>query len=234
MLATPAKKSAMHHKQLANGAQMVERDGWLQACHYSIHQSSPGEESLLLQESCGIFDISPTGKLLLQGEELGGFLGRVLGAGAAMQPGEVLRVSSPGDGLLSLLAPDECLVLCSSQEAPEWLAALPEGAASCLHWLDRTSGLAGVRLTGPKAEQLLSKLTELDVSPESFPDLRCAQTRCAEIHGTLVRADLGTLPSYDLYFPRDFGEYMWDAVLESGEELGAGPVGLDAMKRLQT
>ena len=79
----------------------------------------------------------------------------------------------------------------------------------------------------------MSKLTELDISPEAFPDLRCAQTRCAEIHGTLVRADLGSLTSYDLYFSREFGEYLWDAVLEAGEEFGAGPAGVDAMDRLR-
>ena len=146
MLATPAKKSAMHHKQRDAGARMAERDGWLQPASYS----GPEEESFLLQERCGIFDISPTGKLLLQGKELGGFLSGILEADTALSPGEVRRVSSLAEGLLAMLAPDECLVLCPALELPEWQSALTEGTASCLHWLDRTSGLAGIRLTGPR------------------------------------------------------------------------------------
>ena len=87
---------------------------------------------------------------------------------------------------------------------------------------------------GPESDQLLSKLTELDTSPEAFPNLSCAQTRCAEIHGTLIRTDLGSLPSYDLFFPREFGEYMWDAIFEAGEEFGVAAVGFEAADRVQT
>ena len=104
----------------------------------------------------------------------------------------------------------------------------------CVHLLDHTSGLAGVRLTGPESDQLLSKLTELDTSPDAFPNLSCAQTRCAEIHGTLIRTDLGPLPSYDLFFPREFGEYMWDAIFEAGEEFGVAAVGFEAADRVRT
>ena len=67
---TPVKKSAFHHKQLAIGAHMVERDGWLQSASYS----SVDQESRLLNEGAGVCDISPIGKLLLQGDDLIGFL----------------------------------------------------------------------------------------------------------------------------------------------------------------
>ena len=76
-------------------------------------------------------------------------------------------------------------------------------------------------------------LTEFDTSYEAFPNLRCAQARFAEIHGTLIRTDLGPLPSYDLFFSREFGEYMWDAIFEAGEEFGVGAVGLEAADRLE-
>ena len=49
----------------------------------------------------------------------------------------------------------------------------------------------------------------------------------------LVRADLGDLPSYQLFFSRDFGEYMWETLLETAEYFGGGPVGLEAMSELR-
>ena len=64
-------------------------------------------------------------------------------------------------------------------------------------------------------------------------NLSCAQTRCAEIHCTLIRTDLGPLPSYDLFFPREFGEYMWDAIFEAGEEFGVAAVGFEAADRFK-
>ena len=226
---SPVKKSVFHHKQVAMGARMVDRDGWLQPASYS----SVDQESSLLNEGAGVLDISPSGKLLLQGDGLGDFLRNVLSSDEAPAVGEVRLISVPANGRLARLTTDECLLLCEPSELPIWTTALGEGSNDCGHLLDRTSGLAGVRITGPMSDQLLSKLSELNTSPESFPNLRCAQARFAEIHGTLIRTDLGTLPSYDLFFSREFGEYMWDAIFEAGEEFGVGAVGLEAADRLE-
>ena len=227
---TPVKKSAFHHKQLAIGAHMVERDGWRQPAYYS----SVDQESRLLNEVAGVCEISPSGKVLAQGDDLDDFLRKVLLVDKTPAVGEVRRVTLPARGRLARLTTDECLVLCEPAELPNWAKALGESGDDCIHFLDHTSGLAGVRLTGPESDQLLSKLTELDTSPEAFPNLSCAQTRCAEIHGTLIRTDLGSLPSYDLLFPREFGEYMWDALFEAGEEFGVAAVGFEAADRVRT
>ena len=209
---------------------MVERDGWLQPALYS----SVDQESRLLNEGAGVCDISPTGKLLLQGDDLIGFLRNILSDGEAPAVGESRRVSLPARGRLARLTADECLVLCEPAELPNWTTALGKNGDDCVHFLDHTSGLAGVRITGPWSDQLLSKLSDFNATHEAFPNLSCAQTRCAEIHGTLIRTDLGSLPSYDLFFPREFGEYMWDAIFEAGEEFGAAAVGFEAAHRVQT
>ena len=227
---TPVKKSAFHHKQLAIGAHMVERDGWLQPAYYT----SVDQESRLLNEVAGVCEISPSGKVLAQGDDLDDFLRKVLLVDKTPAVGEVRRVTLPASGLLARLTTDECLVLSDAAELSKWTTALGGTPPDCVHLLDHTSGLAGVRLTGPESDQLLSKLTELDTSPDAFPNLSCAQTRCAEIHGTLIRTDLGPLPSYDLFFPREFGEYMWDAIFEAGEEFGVAAVGFEAADRVQT
>ena len=227
---SPVKKSVFHHEQLAIGAHVVDRDGWRQPAYYS----SVDRESRLLNEGAGVCDISPIGKLLLQGCDLEDSLEKILPVDEVPAVGEVRQISLPAHGRLARLTADEFLVLCEPAKLPEWTTALGEGLGDCIHLLDRTSGLAGVRLTGPGSDQLLSKLTELDTSPEAFPNLSCAQTRCAEIHGTLIRTDLGSLPSYDLFFPREFGEYMWDALFEAGEEFGVAAVGFEAADRFKT
>ena len=211
------------------GARMVDRDGWLQPASYS----SMDQESRLLNETAGVCDVSPSGKLLIQGNDLDDFLRKMLSSGEVPAVGEVRLISVPANGRLARLTTDECLLLCEPSELPIWTTALGEGGDDCVHLLDHTSGLAGVRITGPKSDQLLSMLTEFDTSYEAFPNLRCAQARFAEIHGTLIRTDLGTLPSYDLFFSREFGEYMWDAIFEAGVEFGVGAVGLEAAGRLE-
>ena len=226
--ASPVKKSAMHARQLGAGARMAGRDGWSLPAHYSGVE----REIKAAKESIAILDASPMGKLLLQGDGLEGILSGALIPDGPPATGGVRRLPSPEGGLLAKLAADEYLVLCNPADLPQLTETLGKAVQGCAHALDRTSGLAGLRLTGPKSGRMLGKLSEFDCSPASFADLSCAQTKCAGIRCTLVRSDLGRLPSYDLYCPREFGEYVWDAVLEAGEEYGAAAAGFKAADRL--
>jgi sarcosine oxidase subunit alpha len=79
---------------------------------------------------------------------------------------------------------------------------------------------------------VLTGLTEIDTSDMAFPDLSCAQGMVAEVRATLLRVDRGGVPGYELYFGRDYGEYMWDSVLEAGEPAGLTPVGTEALAKI--
>ena len=182
----------------------------------------------------GICDISPTGKLSLQGSGLDVMLGNAFedtGVGSLSRNRSV--VSSTQPAVLARLAYDEVMILTGPNEAPSVAEALEKQAAGCAHAVDVTSALAGIRVAGPRGHLLLAGVTELDVSPQAFPDMRCGQTRVAEIHSVVLRLDLGGLPGYELYFGREFGEYIWDALLEAGEEYEVTPFGVEAMAGLR-
>ena len=57
----------------------------------------------------------------------------------------------------------------------------------------------------------------------------CAQGEAVGVHGIFVRADRGGVPGYRLYFGREYGEYVWEALLDAGREYGAAPVGIEAL-----
>ena len=229
----PIRRSAMHHKHLALGASMVERDGWQQPARYE----SVEEEVEHLRQRAGICDISPMGKLIFKGEELDHLLTPAFSGALRMDVGSVARTtmgsgSGPTPVVLARLAPDELLALTAPVRASTVIDILEEDAERCAHVLDISSGLAGVRVCGPKSGLLLGQILALDVSTTAFADLRCAQTQAAEIHVTLLRMDLENLPSYELYFQREFGEYMWDVLTKAGQVCAASPVGIDAMSGL--
>lgn len=205
---------------------MVEKGGWQRPATYT----SAGQEIERARAGVGLGDISPVPKLGLQGTDLDVALRQALPGLDPPAVGEVAR--RPGDGggaetLVARLAEDEALVLGLRLEA---LAVEPD---RCAHVVEITSAMAAVSVTGPSAQALLSGISDLDVSSGSFPDLRCTQATFAEIHGTLLRLDLGGLPGYQLYFSREFGEYMWDALMEAGEAFQVTPLGLEAMEQLQ-
>ena len=105
--------------------------------------------------------------------------------------------------------------------------------ASCAHVVDITSGLSGVSIIGPASQRLLNAITELDVSPRAMPDLTCAQARFAEIQGILLRRDAHGIPIFQLYTAREFGEYLWEAIVAAANHEGGGPAGTEALLELK-
>lgn len=97
---------------------------------------------------------------------------------------------------------------------------------------DVTSVYADFLLAGPRSRDVLGKLCSLNVSESALPNLSCGQTALAEVHSILLRQDLGAMPAFHLLVARDYSEFVWDAVLHSGEEFGMTPFGLKTCKLL--
>jgi sarcosine oxidase subunit alpha len=107
-----------------------------------------------------------------------------------------------------------------------------ETTDGCVHLTNLTSALAAVQLVGPYSHELLRKLTALDLSPQRFADLTCAQGSVAKIHALVVRADVRSELAYEVYCGREFGEYLWDTLRDAGEEFGAVPFGVATQRLL--
>ncbi len=219
----PVALSAMQPKHLSLGATMAETNKWLLPAHYSTVQ----EETEFLRASAGVSDISSNGKLALQGEIDSQIL-RALGQSGPKAIGTVGKLAHEGgDIVIARLASDDALLL--SENRSSTLAGLLNDCSTCSHSVDMTSVLAGLAILGPEARAVLTRLTEIDTSDSAFPDLSCAQGMVAEVRATLLRVDRGAVPGYELYFGRDYGEYMWDSVLEAGEPAKLTPVGTEAL-----
>lgn len=231
---TPLRRSAMHQHHLALGASMVDQDGWQQPKSYG----SVDGELRSLRESVGLCDVSPAAKLILKGRHVGQVVSTSFPGAAPLDTGTVTTVvltDRPEIGVVRLarLADDELIALTDtglSGGLADYLGGSPD---NCFHLVDMTSALAGVRLIGPSAPELLTDLAESDTSDFAFHDRQCVQTRVAGIHGLILRWDTAGLPGYEIYFSRDFGEYLWDVLLEAGEELGGIPVGVESLAQLQ-
>ena len=225
----------MHHIHVANRASMEERDGWQNVVGYS----SPEEEIESARNGVGLADFSQAGKLLVQGEDVDSLVRAAYGARGKLEVGRVWRRVLKGYGgdetmAAARLAHDEVLALMSPGQSASVLSFLEEKAGSCAHIVDLTSTLCSIRATGANAEQLLSRVTELDLRPEEFGDMSCAQGNVTEVQSVVLRHDIGGLRSYELYFGREYGQYMWESLIEAGHDLGIAPYGVEALERLVT
>ena len=223
----PVALSPLHGQHVELGAEMELVDGWLRPVRYT----SADEELAAVRSGVGICDVSPMSKLALLGDGVDALLNAVLPESAPLAVGRSARVDD--ETFVARLARDEALVT-TAAGLPPWLAErLTAGTTGCAHVVEVTSALAAVRIAGPRAPNLLAALTELNVAPDAFGDGSCAQSSFAEIHGTLTRLDAAGLHAYTLFFGREYGDYMWDSIMEAGERYGLVPFGIETLGRLR-
>jgi 4-methylaminobutanoate oxidase (formaldehyde-forming) len=98
---------------------------------------------------------------------------------------------------------------------------------------DMTSAYAMINVQGPKSRELLSRVTDADLSNEVFPYM---SMREINVHYAKVLAFrvtyLGEL-GYELYIPTEFAPTVFDALMENGKDLGLKLAGLQALNSLR-
>ena len=233
MVVVPERRTAMYHSQLAMGAEMADADGWQLPLHYG----HPSREDEWLRETVGVSDVSPIGKVRVVGHAASRAVATLVPPAMEQSVGAVVEADSTlerGGKLLSVrLAHDEFLVLTPAGVAPSAVDAMVLNDPACSHVLDVTSGLCGVAIVGPSTQELMSRITEIDTSSRAHPDLACVQSRFADVQGLLLRRDVNGVPMYQLYAGREFGEYLWEVLVETAQEVGGGAVGTQALLGLR-
>jgi sarcosine oxidase subunit alpha len=201
-------------------------------------------ECRAVHERVGLIDVSTLGKLDIKGKDTAQFLdwihpnrfsdlkvGRVRyrvmldDAGIILDDGTVARL---GEEQFFLTAGSGSLEL-----VEEWLDWWLAGSDRCVHVTDVTGGLAAINLAGPQSREVLARLTDLDLSPQALPYLAAVQGKVAGIPVLILRIGFVGELGYEMHFPAEYGEYLWEALLEAGREFGIVPFGVEAQRVLR-
>ena len=101
---------------------------------------------------------------------------------------------------------------------------LPEDGSTTI--IDLTTSYVTVGVWGPKARDILSAITNADLSKDAFKFSTCKEIEIGSLKVLASRisyvGDLG----WELYIPVAEGEKLWDALWKSGAKFSAIPVGI--------
>ena len=167
-------------------------------------------------ESAGLAlaDVSATVKWLVRANDDGPAAERLNAAfGSSRQ--------DPGGALVLGSRPGEWILLGSSDA----VANLVEGVSSLdssdfVTALDWTHGRALFRVTGHDAPRILEKVCGLDWSDPMTPDGAVASASVAKVTCDMARNDRDGIRSYLIFCDRSFGQYLFDALIDAGNEFG--------------
>lgn len=213
----PYKVSPLYQAHRALGARCEEVGEWRLPESFG----DPQIEAERVRQGVGLLDTSAIGKLDLKGHEV-----------------QQVVTTLPAEECLSILrlATDHVLVLTQPERhnrVTEVLLQALSQTPCCGHLTDVTSALAAFALVGPRAAEVLAKLTALDLRARTFPDGVCAQGGLANVHVIIHRKDWGRLPAYHILLRRELAEYGWEVIRKAGASAGLAPFGLSAERLLR-
>ena len=190
------------------------------------HENARQNVVLIDQSSFGKFEVSGTGALA--------FLNRLCANQIDRPIGKVIytqmcneRGTIECDLTVGRLAADRFLLVVGTafgKRASWWIKYhMPTDGSVAFN--EMTSAYAVINVIGPQARQLLQKLTNADISNESFAFGTCKNFTIGYAPLLAFRVTYVGELGYELYIPTEFAAHVYESLWEAGQELGVKNAG---------
>ena len=245
----PARRSSMHYRHLEAGAEMLQAGAWFRPAYYAqdnfTRQDCINAEVTNVRNNVGLVDVSTLGGLEVRGPDAGEFLNRLYTFGFVKQP--------VGRARYALLTNEAGVVIddgvaCRFGDNHYYVTATTGGVdrvyQNMLKWnaqwrlnvdiANVTSAYCGINIAGPNARLVLEKVcTDIDLSPAGFPYMGVRSGTVAGIPTRLIRVGFVGELGYEIHAPQQYGEALWDALMEAGNNYTIKPFGIEAQRILR-
>jgi aminomethyltransferase len=236
------RKTALYSVHRQMGAKMVEFSGWEMPVEYPSAGGIMAEHNAV-RRGVGIFDVSHMGDIRLAGPE-------ALAAVQHISMNDASRLAVGQAQYSALLYPqgtfvDDVIVHRLGED--EYLLVINAGTREKdFSWVrdntrqfnckveDLSDDFTQIAIQGPKAVNLLQKLTDTDLSAVKFYWVTRG-TVCGLKDVLIARTGYTGEDGFEIYVPGDeeTSARVWSEILEAGKEFGVVPCGLGARNTLR-
>lgn len=230
-------RTPLYDHHLAMGAKMVPFAGWDMPVRYG---TTLGDEHHAVRTSVGVFDVSHMGEFIVSGPQALSLISSVssndpntLAIGAAQYtclPND--RGGIVDDMITYRLGTDRYMLVVNASNIDkdwDWISAHNSMGAIMDNISDDIALLA---VQGPRATDLLSHLTDVDLSAIAY--YNCTTGRIAGVEDVIISATGYTgSGGYELYVPRTSAGRIWEAIFNLDTDILVSPAGLGARDTLR-
>lgn len=230
------RRTPLYETHIAMGARMVEFAGFELPVQYP---TGPTAEHHAVRTAAGLFDIDHMGQFELAGPDAIEFLQQI-------QVWDVEQMAE-GDAHYSLLCYEDgtivddiflyrlsgrwLMVVNAANRAKDWAWLEHHLGRYDTALIERSDDLAMLALQGPKAEQILQKLTTYPL--HTVATRTAIETQIAGLPVIAGRTGYTGEDGFELYVPVEHVVDFWNQLLEAGQEEGLLPCGLAARDSLR-
>jgi sarcosine oxidase subunit alpha len=246
----PKRYTALQAWHVRQGAQFEDVGQWKRPWYFpkageDLH-AAVARECRAVRESVGLLDASTLGKIDIQGPDAREFLNRVYtNAWTKLDVGKArygLMCKEDGmvfdDGVTACLADNHFLMTTTTGGAArvlQWLELYhqTEWPELKVYFTSVTDHWATLTLSGPNSRKLLSKVTDIDLSPDGFPFMTWQEGAVAGVPARVFRISFTGELSYEVNIQADYAMGVLEAIAEAGKEFNLTPYGTETMHVLR-
>ena len=230
------QRTPLYETHVAMGGRMVEFAGYELPVQYP---TGPTVEHHAVRTAAGLFDIDHMGQFELAGPDVKAFL-------QGIQVWDISDMTE-GDAHYSLLCYEDgtvvddiflyklsnrwLMIVNAANRAKDWAWIEHHLDHYDVALIERSDDLAMLALQGPKAEQILQKLTTYPL--HTVATRTAIETTIGGMHVLAGRTGYTGEDGFELYVPADGVVEFWNQLLEAGKEDGLLACGLAARDSLR-
>ena len=214
------KKTCLYDRHVAAGALMNPFGGFMMPIQYSDIVS----EHVAVRESCGMFDVSHMGEILVTGPDAGAFVNSIFTNDVSkLVPGHIqygMMLYPEGgvvDDLLVYMMPEPdtwLLVVNAANIAKDFGWICQAAGAWNVKISDESDNFGQIALQGPDAGKTVSDVLGLDLSDLVFYTFRMVEWKGAEVLAS--RSGYTGEDGFEFYASPEVTVKIWDAFMEAG------------------
>ncbi len=230
------KKTALYDKHVSLGAKIVPFAGFEMPVQYS----GVTEEHFAVREKAGLFDVSHMGQFFIEGAGSRELLQYVTTNNVdALENGKAQYSCLPNenggivDDLIVYKMEDDkyFVVVNASNIEKDWNHISKYNTFGATR-TNASDGMSLLAVQGPKATEILQKLTETNLSEVPYYNFTIGSV--AGVQDVII-SNTGYTGSggFEIYFRNEDAVTLWDAIIEAGAGEGIIPCGLAARDTLR-
>ena len=235
-MADALKRTPLYATHVAAGARMIPFGGWEMPVQYE----SIIEEHRAVRTRAGLFDVSHMGEFELAGAGALPLIQRLvtndverLAIGQALYTPMCTPEGGIIDDLLVYRLGDAHLMLVvNAANTADDLGWIRDHAAGSMQLTDRTAEIALLALQGPRAQEVLQRLTPAPLESIRYYWFRDG-VEVAGRRALVSRTGYTGEDGFEIYVGAEHAGAVWDAILEAGKSAGVRPAGLGARDTLR-
>lgn len=252
------KRSVLYDRLKSAGAHFVESHGWEQPDWFA---PSPDEARLetyswgrqkwwdwhaaehrAARNGAILMDMSSMAKFLVQGRDAARFLSRISCNDVDVTPGRVVYTAwtnemggFEADLTVTRLSEDRFLVVVgenSHGHTETWMRR-HIAADEFVTITDVTPGTTQINVHGPRARDLMQRVSTVDLSNEAFPFMTAREIDIGYFNVVALRVTYVGELGWELHVPNLHAVQVYDLLKEAGRDLGVRDAGMQTLASLR-